>query len=429
MKHFCTHKWIAVLAAIIMVTSCTRKFDAPPLNADPDIAVTMTIMELKARYAAVGDFKRIQDNQTISGVVIADDRSGNFYKQIIIQDATGGISVLLDANNVYTRYPVGRRVFVKLKGMMLGDYGGTIQIGIDTSRSADGRFLNLDGIPQTLFDQYLVKGSFNNTITPKTVRPSDFTKKINDPLLSTLVQIENMEFKDADLNKTYADLSKKTGAVNFTVTTCDKQSIVLRNSSYAKFASIKIPNGNGTLTGVPSIFNGTMQMFIRDTVDVHFTGSRCASMPATPTTIADLRKLYAADMSLDKAYSVGGTVISDGANKNIASGNFILQSGNRAIIVYKGGTIPYSVGDSVVLKLSTADSLINYRNSLELKLEKDYPLPAAIATGKTIAPEVKTIVEINTALGLPLGDPNNFEYALVRVNKASTNSGTFGGGV
>ena len=180
MKNYLFNKWIVILIITIVAVSCNRKFDIPPSNADPEIDVTMTIMELKARYAAIGDFKRINDEQVISGVVIADDRSGNFYKQIIIQDETGGIPVLLDGNNVYTQYPVGRRVFIKLKGMMLGDYGGTIQVGIDSSRSEDGRFLNLNGIPQTMFDQYIIKGSFNNVVTPKVVKPADFTKNIND---------------------------------------------------------------------------------------------------------------------------------------------------------------------------------------------------------------------------------------------------------
>ncbi len=165
---------------------------------------------------------------------------------------------------------------------MLGDYGGTIQIGIDSSRSNDGRFLNLEGIPQALFDQYIVKGSFNNVVAPKMVKPADFTKTINDPLLSTLVKINNAEFRDADINKTYADPSTNVSAVNFTVNTCDKQSIVLRNSSYARFAGLNVPDGNGVLTGIPSIFNGTMQLFVRDTADVQFTGTRCNGQTAVP---------------------------------------------------------------------------------------------------------------------------------------------------
>lgn len=323
---------LIILLAFISY-ACNRQFDEPPSNADPEVDVTITIMQLKSRYAAIGNFQRIEDEQVISGIVVADDRTGNFYKQIVIQDETGGIPVLLDANNVYTQYPVGRRVFVKLKGMMLGDYGGTIQVGLDSSRSDDGRFLNLDGVPQSLFDKYLVKGSFNNIVTPKLVKPAEFTKKIDDPLLSCLVQIEKAEFKDADVNKTYADPSKTTSAVNFTISTCEKQNIVLRSSSYARFAALNVPDGNGTLTGVPSVFNGTMQLFIRDTSDVQFIRTRCSGQTAMPVlkTIAELKAYTTGDSTIPAGVYIKGVVVSD--TKNEASGNYRLQDATGGIQV------------------------------------------------------------------------------------------------
>src|SRR5690606_3193327 len=112
MKNNFIHQLILLILIAVIAISCNRRFDAPPENADPEISITLTIADLKARYKAIGDFKKIEDDPVISGVVIADDRSGNFYKQIIIQDETGGIPLLMDANNVYTQYPVGRRVFV-----------------------------------------------------------------------------------------------------------------------------------------------------------------------------------------------------------------------------------------------------------------------------------------------------------------------------
>ncbi|HRN46650.1 MAG TPA: DUF5689 domain-containing protein, partial [Niabella sp.] len=115
---------IIVLMISFVVSSCNKKFDEPPLGTDPNITANLTIKDLKAMYSSIGNFQKVNDDKVISGIVIADDRSGNFYKQIIIQDETGGIPILLDGNNVYTSYPVGRKVFVKVKGLMLGDYGG-----------------------------------------------------------------------------------------------------------------------------------------------------------------------------------------------------------------------------------------------------------------------------------------------------------------
>ena len=330
-----------------------------------------------------------------------------------MQDESGGIPVLLDANNVYTQYPVGRRVFIKLKGMMLGDYGGTIQLGLDSSRSDDGRFLNLDGIPQTLFDNFLVKGSFSNTVVPKLVKPTDFTKKINDSLLSTLVQIEKVEFKEADLGKTYADPTKNTSAVNFTITNCEKKTIVLRNSSYAKFAGSKVPEGNGILIGVPSIFNGTMQMFIRDTADVQFNGTRCSGQIPTPVykTIAQVLAYAVGDSSIPSGTFIRGIVVSD--TKNEAAGNYRLQdaSGGIQIRFNKEANPNAELGDSLSVSLGGL-ALSVFNGGLQVnEVEKS----SKLGTG-SIAPRVATIADIKA---------NNraWESTVVKINNVSIVAG------
>ncbi|MBO9618032.1 MAG: hypothetical protein J7539_03265, partial [Niabella sp.] len=252
-----------------------KQFDEPPINEDPDVAVTMTIVELKSRYQGVGFFQKIDDDKTISGIVTADDRSGNFYKQIVIQDETGAIPVLLDGTNIYTSYPAGRRVFVSLKGLMLGDYGGTIQLGLDSSRSSAG-YLNLGRIPSAQFDLFLIKGSYGNPVVPKVITPADLSANILSPLQSMLVQLDHFQFAESDTARTYADPSKKISSVNFTLRNCDKKTVVLRNSSYAGFAALKLPQGNGSIVGISNIFNGAQQLYIRDTSDVLFNENRCS---------------------------------------------------------------------------------------------------------------------------------------------------------
>jgi hypothetical protein len=425
-------QWISMITVmyLLIVVSCNRNFDEPPFASDPNLTATLTIQDLKNSYQGTGIFKRITDDKIISGVVIADDRSGNFYKQIVIQDATGGIPVLMESSDLYTSYPIGRRVYIKVKGLLLGDYSGNIQLGADSSRS--GAYLDLVGIPSAQFDQYVVKGSFGNVITPKVVKTSDFTNNITDPLLNTLVQFNNMEFATGDTSKTYADPKLMTSNVNFTVGNCDGDNIVLRNSSYARFAGLKVPKGNGPLVGVPEVYvtskTTTLQMYIRDTSDVQFNGSRCGSDPVVAKTIGQIRAMYQGTGIRLNNYAIGGVIISDVANKNIATNGFIMQSGNSGIYVYiPGSSITYNVGDSIVLNVRYGDSLINYRNSLELKMQSGTAVPTTVATGKSVAPVVKTTADVNNFLNLPLGDPNNFEYTLVRINSASVPNGTFSG--
>src|SRR6185295_6519436 len=87
---------ILIVAASIAIVSCNKKFDEPPVYEPPVITPDLTIADLKAMHTS-GQFEQITVDKTIGGVVIADDRSGQFYKTIVIQDETGGISVSLDA--------------------------------------------------------------------------------------------------------------------------------------------------------------------------------------------------------------------------------------------------------------------------------------------------------------------------------------------
>src|SRR6185503_1299399 len=112
--------------------------------------------------------------EVIAGVVIADDLSGNFYKEIIIEDSTGAISVQVDKSNFNTLYPIGRRIFVRCQGLYVADDGeGNFQIGTLNGNTI-GR------IPSGLTSQYIVPGKWGLEVTPETVSLEDL---VNDPYL------------------------------------------------------------------------------------------------------------------------------------------------------------------------------------------------------------------------------------------------------
>src|SRR5687767_11019817 len=119
---------LALVTAGLFLASCNKKFDEPPAFIEPNITANTTIKQLKAMHT-IGAIEKISQDLVIAGVVVADDRSGNFYKSIAIQDETGGITVRLDGTNLYTTYPVGRKVYIKLNGLYVGDYNRLIQIG------------------------------------------------------------------------------------------------------------------------------------------------------------------------------------------------------------------------------------------------------------------------------------------------------------
>ena len=125
MKNRRSFTWFSIADVVIevsvIVVSCNKKFDEPPAYVGPNITPTLTIADLKAMHT-IGGLEIITVDKIIGGVVVADDKSGNFYKTIAIQDETGGIQLKLDGYDLYTQYPVGRQVYVNVKGLYLGDY-------------------------------------------------------------------------------------------------------------------------------------------------------------------------------------------------------------------------------------------------------------------------------------------------------------------
>ena len=257
-----------LLIIILMSIQCNKKFDAPPEYTGPDLQPNLSISALRAMHF-MGNFDHIINDFIIEGIVVADDSKDNFYKSIAIQDSTGGITIRLDGTGLYNDYPVGRKLAIKLNGLWMGDYARMIQLGAGVDRS-DSLFPQIAPIPVPLFDRFLIKKSLQNTIVPKTVR----LDQLNDSLQSCLIKIDNLEFAVADTGKPYADVINKLSD-NTIVKACSGGSAYIRTSGFARFAGLKTPRGNGSLTAIYSVFRTDKQLMIRDTSDVQMNGLRC----------------------------------------------------------------------------------------------------------------------------------------------------------
>jgi len=389
----------------LTLSSCNKKFDEPPVYVPPDLKPTLTIAQLKAMHVT-GSYEIISTDDIIEGVVIANDSSGNFYKQVIIEDSTAGISINIDDYNLYTAYPVGRNVFIKLNGLIL--YDDNRLIGIGGSKDANN---NINPIAAPLKNQYVIKGGNNIPAIPEVVDIGD----LNDSYQNMLIQLTSMEFNEADTTKTYADTSTSQNAVSFVLKNCSNKSITLRNSGFASFAGINVPNGNGSITCIYSVYNTSKQILIRDTSDVQFSNTRCNGGPAVQTSIANIRSMYNGhDIKLG-AYKISGVVISDAINKNISGGSVVLQEGNAGISVYFGGTITYNMGDSIEVDV-TGDSLLDYQGSLEIKTASGTIKPIPVATGRTVIPQQLSIAQLNSGL-------SDMEFTLIKITNATASGG------
>lgn len=424
--------WLSAIATILLVasitTSCNKKFDEPPAYIDPSSTINTSIRALKAMHASLGSVEVIKTNIIIGGSVVCDDKSGNYYKQIAIQDSTGGILLSLDAYNLYTSYPVGRKLIINVTGLALSDYGGVIQLGAVDNSSGTPTAVR---IPSSLFDNYIQKGSDSNFIAPRKVTIGQIGTSIQDTLQSTLIQIDNAEVAKADTNKNYYTTS---AFGNITINTCNGQNIILRSSSYASFAGLPMPNGNGSITGISSIYisggKATKQLVIRDSSDLQFYGTRCGgSVTPTPTpttniiTIADLRKMYAgADITL-KSTQITGIVISDATSGNMSAGNMVIQDATAGIDLYFGSaaaTSNFKIGDSVLVDITGA-KLTSYNGLIEVSGSASLLPKAALAKGIVVTPKILNAAQFKTQMAAT----PSIECTLVTIQNATVPASTY----
>lgn len=270
-------KLTTVVMLVIMAgtfSACKKSFDNPPGAADPAIVANTSIKDLKALHVSTGGgYDIITSDLVISGVVVADDRSGNLYKQLFIQDATGGLQVMLDANSLYGSYPVGRRLFIKCKDLCLSDYNGMIELGVKATITGSP---SLEGIPSNLISKYIIGGSINNPVVPTVVTLSQLSTSPQDKYLGTLIQLNGWEFLDTTL--THSDTSAYKSTQNLDIKNCTSpvpEQTIIRTSAYANFASKLVPSGNGNVVAIYTVFGSTKQLIIRDESDVQLYGQRC----------------------------------------------------------------------------------------------------------------------------------------------------------
>ena len=70
------------------------------------LSANTTLREIRKLHFP-GNVEKIVDDWVVAGVVVANDRTDNFYKTIVIQDSTAGISIRLDASALHLTYPEG----------------------------------------------------------------------------------------------------------------------------------------------------------------------------------------------------------------------------------------------------------------------------------------------------------------------------------
>lgn len=286
-------KLIASIAFMATLTSCVNSDDyGSPDLSNECVTIPKTKEVAEVTNIATGTATQYTTDENvvdyIEAYVTSSDEGGNIYKTISMMSLDGlkGFSMPVDNYNLYTEYKPGRKVTVKLDSTtyFIKQYGSTV-IGAKYNNGV-GR---LSGI------------QYKNVILPscESVDENTIVKNLtigqakNDQYLNMLVEFDEVEFAEASLGYSYFDKALNPvstfTATNHNLRDANGNTIIVRVSEYANFATKKVATGSGKLRGVLTKYNSDYQFMIRTEKDIQLTEERLQpNDPTDPTPPTNL---------------------------------------------------------------------------------------------------------------------------------------------
>ncbi|MFT6337703.1 MAG: hypothetical protein ACJATI_004468 [Halioglobus sp.] len=383
--------------------------------SEDDILDIKQLVDLSAEdvFLLLNESSTGRELSYIRGTIVADDESGTFYKNLIVQDETGGIKLSLDGQDLYKTYPIGAVVLVALNGLTLESSVGTPTIG--DGQSSDNR---LERIEKGKIGSVLIGTTETNNVEPLVTTIENIISG-GQIMLNRLVTLPRVELPGGEVGNPFATENR-----NINLLDCDDELMIFRSSEFADFAGELIPNGSGSFTGVTGSFFEEKQILLRTLSDLNFDQVRCDGSGGEVTnelTIESIKQRYY-DLGADAAETgfITGSVISDKNTGQLNSQNIVFQNGSHGILVRFNGDHSFALGDQLKINVS-GQEVSEFKGLLQVN---NVPVFNAEKTGSGDLPAAKeiTIDEI-------LLDNNRYESTRVLIKDAELSGGsTYGAG-
>lgn len=339
---------LSLTLLLIPVLGCVHndEFNNPAICEQDNIQANISITELKQLFT--GKTIKIQEDLIIEGYVISSDRSGNIYGSVHFQDKpenpNEGLQIELDITDSHLYYPIGSKIYIKLKGLYLGVSKQVYKVGGLYTGSFNN--VSVGRLPAAAISDHVLT-SCNDAFA---LKPSIGTiEEISDMVRNSLVTINQASFKEDEQGLVFAlpEETTKRHLIN-----CNGNSIEIVNSGYSDFKDDLIPVGSGSVTGILTNENDKVQLVIRDPDDIRFTatGLDCGYIkrsdkiiiseiadPENTTTTVNVRFIELTNLDTE-AVSLDGWALRRYTNDNtgyssvIDLSGIILTSGQSTVI-------------------------------------------------------------------------------------------------
>ncbi len=381
---------VAALTAIALggaMTSCDNDFDYPPIIVpEATLKANTTIAEVKAQYwddarnyIDTIELTTAGEHVIIAGRVIANDESGNVYKNLVIQDETAALTFSINQTKMYETYRVGQEVVIDLTDMFIGKYNGLQQMGYPEWYAA-GNAWEATFMDYTFFQEHSQMNGLPNAAKVDTITTTiDELNASKDAAglqrwQSQLVRLDNVHFADGGS----VPFAPTGSNANRQLVDANGNTITVRNSGYATFASDMLPTGEGSVVAILGYYGTDWQLTLRTVSDCIGFDSMDPSDPDNPDTpvtpgaeanitISELKALfwqsennYAVTIGKnadDEDYIFEATVVSSDASGNIYKYLFIADETGGIAISLDANSIykTYAYGQKILVNATGLD--------------------------------------------------------------------------
>lgn len=270
MKKYIINGILILVASMFILNSCVKDtdYETPQISCDFDEA-SLTGNNVDIKTAILYWFSACDTNDDgeinpddgevespyffgndntdyISGYVTSSDQTGNFYKELFLQDNSidpeAAIKVSINFRDLYTKYEPGRKIYIYLKGLSLG-------------KNQSGELVLTEGDEQSMDDyirENVAKANIKRNCEAVAITPLSLESPlvVNDSHLGKYVQFSNVQFHYTELGKNFVD-PLDSYDTHLVINSCDDYStILLETSTYASFKNNPIPEGMGSVEGI-----------------------------------------------------------------------------------------------------------------------------------------------------------------------------------
>ena len=397
------------LLSLFAITSCVKDddYEIPNPNGEKPLppfsgkVVTFDVATAQATNTVV----TYGADEAIEGYVISSDEGGNFYQKIYIQneDKTKGVTVAINKTGLYTDFPLGAKVQLRLKGLTSQINNGGVDFGSGIFQANNGR-TSVGRMSEAIAKNHLFdKGGVRKTLAELAKADASINTLKVEANVNQLITLKGVHFKTADVGK---EMHQKTNdarqGTDYTLTDAQGNTIPFRTSRYAKFKDEKVPAGTLDITGVLTKFGQNWQFMISNYADIVVvnggtsTGTQTNTQTSTTVETVEASTATAANFVEGKKVKLHGNLTVEGTK------TYILFSDGTKIQLYTRNFKNISNENKTNLKengkeVTVTGTFGKFNNTLQISYEQDSDLVWGASNNNPNPPATVETVEASTA--------------------------------